>query len=208
MKLAVIGKTTGIIQPDYELKLSPSDLLILDGDVSGNDEGWVFSPLQKWAKERNIPVKIMYFYSSKHFPETLWYKEIVEEADKLLVYCDDKENSITTLCSYAINYAKELGKPVSVIKLSPMYHFHFLMKEWDDRDYDKGFIIKKDAKCAYEYAWAEAIVDAQLQFIKHIHLFPKQTFWLKILERNNYHEYWKDIDTSEIERWYSNQMKI
>lgn len=45
MKLAVIGKTTGIIRPDYELKLSPSDLLILDGDVSDIDEGWVFDPL-------------------------------------------------------------------------------------------------------------------------------------------------------------------
>lgn len=141
-------------------------------------------------------------------PETLWYKEIVDEADALLVYCDDKENSITTLCSYAISYAKELGKQVSVIKLSPMYHFHFLMKEWDDKDYDKGLIIKKDARCAYGFARAEAIVDAQLKFIKHIHLFPRQTFWLKILERNNYHEYWKDIDTSKIESWYSNQMKI
>ena len=176
MKLAVVGKTTGIMRPDYELKLSPSDLLILDGDVSGIDEGWVFDPLQQWAKERNIPVKIMYFYSGKHSPESLWYKEIVDEADALLVYCDDKVNSITTLCSYAISYAKELGKQVSVIKLSPMYHFHFLLKEWDDKDYDKGFIIKKDARCAYGFARAEAIVDAHLKFIKHIHLFPRQTF--------------------------------
>lgn len=210
MKVAVIGRTSNTIKPDYELKLSPTDLLILDGDVSGTHYEWVYEPLEKWAKERNIPYKVMYFYSFRHKPETLWYKEIVDECDKLVVYCDDKEDGITDLGLYAIEYAKELGKEVSIIKLPVMYHFIFHIKEWDN-DCNGGFQILKDASMNYECARAEAIVEAQLRFVQYIHKWDsKYVFFLKLLEkkRYGYGQEWVEIDTREIERWYDSQKKI
>lgn len=211
MKVAVIGKTSSILTPKYELKLSPSDLLILDGDVSGGlDEGWVFKPLEKWAKESNIPYKIMYFYSYKHKPETLWYKEIVDEADKLVVYCDDKDNSITELCLYAINYAKELCKEVSIIKLSPMYRFHFLITERYDDDFSEGFTIREDAQMPYESARAKAMVEAQIEYLKFkIKWGRRYGFQLFLMERKRYGfgDEWVEIKTREIDEWYDSQMQ-
>lgn len=208
MTVAAIGKTTNIVQPDKELKLSPSDLLILDGNVSGLDENWVYTPLKKWAEERNIPFRIMYFYSPKHKPETLWYKEIVDETDRLVVYCDDKIDSIDSLGLYALNYAKESGKEISIIKLPPMFLFHFCVSARGER-ISEAFTIRKSIQIPYEYARATAMVEAQIEYLKYITKWDFYDMYLYIREkrRKGYGEEWVPINTNEIERWYEAQRR-
>ena len=91
-----------------------------------------------------------------------------------------------------------------------MYKFQFLIKEWDDKDFRKGFTIKKDTNRSYEYARAEAMVEAQIQYLQFKQKWDsKYVFFLYILERKRYGfgEEWVEIKTSEIDRWYDSQIE-
>lgn len=211
MRIAIIGKTSNIPKPKIELNLSTNDYLIFDGESSGSwDEGWVYPFFKEWATERNIPFQTKFYFSQKYESKEDWYKEIIDQADKLVVYCDDKEEAITKLGLFAINYARKNEKEVHIISLPYMYHFHFLIKEKDYRDFNEAFTIIKDGKIFFQRAKAEAIIEAQIKYLSYIcswENYPSSlSFTLYIEDKCEYQLFWKEIDTHLLEFWYKDEL--
>jgi len=92
-----------------------------------------------------------------------WYKEIVQNADKLIVYCD--ENYIyRDLHMFAAGYALCLNKPVEIIRLKPMQHFTFSIGYEDEKHAECFFSIKIDESIPVDVAKGMAIEQAKKKF--------------------------------------------
>ena len=126
MKVAIIGGTSNIVDPDTQIQISKDDSVIIDEEdlfIIDETETAVSPYIKKWAKENKIPVIEMgfkpYVYKGDHENDywgshIAWYKDIVQNADKLYVYCDE-DYVYGELTMFAAGYALYLNKEVEII---------------------------------------------------------------------------------------------
>ena len=221
LKVAMVGTISGTLPIKAIFEFHKPSTIILNGHY-----GRVPEQAREWSETNRIPVKeISVHYPSSGFPSTEDYKEaatkLVEEADVVLIFYDyipskyshyyPKPSPVLDGVSQIIkDVAESLGKPVELHKVEAEYHFEFMIKEWDNDISPNIFTIdiKSSDAGTENYAKAVAIAEAKIRYIQYIHRCDsKYTFWLKITERRNYRDYWVDIDTADIEKWYDAQIK-
>ena len=223
---AIKDKVVAIMgSPSYPLPLKalfefdkPSRV-ITDGLGKAGDD------VKSWANVNTIPVTI----HSPHFTTTGDYsierdaalRELVADAESIFIYADyvptsydnyyhpAAEPELTDTDLRVIELAKEYGKPIEVIKLEKIYYFSFMIKEVDNDISSEAFTIQIPSKDkTASTARAKAIALAQLRFMEYITKWSnKYTFYLKILENSRFGDRYVDIDTGDIEHWYSSQIK-
>lgn len=141
-------------------------------------------------------------------------EKMVELADVIFVYYDyipssydyvygPEEPQLDKTSIKILKYADEKQKPYLIDRVEKIYHFQFIIKE-EDRDVStEHFTIDIESKDMVEQgAKAKAIAEAQLKYIHYVNDFNKyQTLYFHLCIENG--NYWKEIDTAEIEKWYN-----
>lgn len=184
MKVAILGRTTNMVDPDSQLKLSKDDTIIIDEEdlfVIDETEKAVSPYIKKWAEKNKYSIIEMGFksylykgdYENDYWKSHIaWYKHIVQNADMIIIYCDEEDYSYRELNIFAAGYALFLDKPVEIIKLKPMQHFTFSIGYEDEKHAECFFSVKVDKDIPKEKARGIAIEQAKKKFSDYTEQHP------------------------------------
>lgn len=218
LKVALVGDITGKLPLEAISEFHKPSTIILNG-YYGN----VPEQARKWCEANSIPVKeISVHYPSSGFPSEEDYRvaatKLVDEADMVFIFYDyipssydhyypEKAPVLEHQSQYVKDVADSLDKPVVLFKLEKVYHYHFMIPE-DDKDVSTYFFTIDVGSKDINEATAKgiAVAEAQMKYLKYIHSFNRTRtlyFSLKIEEDRC----WKEIDTTDLEKWYSNIIK-
>ena len=134
INLAVIGSRT-FKDRDRLFRILDANINIIDKIISGGARG-ADSLAHEWCKERGVPILIYYpkwHDENKIFNRGAGLKRnyyIISSADRVLCFWDMKSRGT----SYSLNIAKELNKPVKLLKFTPE------TKGLDENSVDEGSI--------------------------------------------------------------------
>ncbi len=206
MKVAILGATSGVIDPDTQFKLLKDDVIIVDREeyfIIDERETSVSPYIERWAKEHRIPIIQMDFkpyvykgdYENDYWGSHIaWYKDIVRNSDRIIVYCDD-DYVYRDLYMFIIGYAFFLNKEVEMVKLKPMQFFTFSIGCSDDRYNECYFTIRIDQDIPEDTAREMAIMEAKKRFSAYCKKHSVvSTYELSILTTGyNGTQFWKEV---------------